>query len=209
MFVPQRQTNTPTLGSCPVTSISGGYSFSVTIVPLASVLVEAMGPSDTMSTMTNATGYYSLKLSGEPTWTADVTFHKPGFGDTTVSGYQFAAGDSTQLDVPMCSGECSYIVGNVNGDTLYNGLDIIYGVAYFKGGSVPKDSCDCPPHGTWWYASGTVNGDCLYNGVDIGYGVSYLSGNQDSLVACPSCPPANGGGLYSIKSADIARLGRR
>ena len=33
ILVPQRQTKTPTLGDSPVTSRSGGYSFSVTNVP--------------------------------------------------------------------------------------------------------------------------------------------------------------------------------
>jgi hypothetical protein len=48
-------------------------------------------------------------------------------------------------DCPV--GDCntwSYC-GDVNGSCSYNGLDITYGVAYFKGGPGPTNCVDCPP----------------------------------------------------------------
>jgi hypothetical protein len=86
-------------------------------------------------------------------------------------------------------GGCDYTVGDVNNSDSYNGLDITYGVAYFKGGNPPLYECECTP-GNTWYVSGTVNGDCVYNGLDIGYGVNYLKGGP-GLIPCPDCPPTN------------------
>jgi hypothetical protein len=37
------------------------------------------------------------------------------------------------------------VAGDVNGSCNYNGLDITYGVAYFKGGPDPIPCADCPP----------------------------------------------------------------
>jgi hypothetical protein len=82
---------------------------------------------------------------------------------------------------------CDYEVGDVNNSTSYNGLDITYGVAYFKGGNPPLYQCECTP-GNTWYVSGDVNGDCAYNGLDIGYGVNYLKGGS-APNPCPDCPP--------------------
>ena len=84
--------------------------------------------------------------------------------------------------------DCIYVAGDVNNSSSYNGLDITYGVAYFKGGNYPLYECECTP-GNTWYVSGDVNGDCLYNGLDIGYGVNYLKGGS-ALISCPDCPPA-------------------
>jgi len=88
---------------------------------------------------------------------------------------------------------CEYIVGDVNGSDSYNGLDITYGVAYFKGGPdpfCPFGSCPIPPCNTFFYC-GDVNGSCSYNGLDITYGVAYFKGGPGP-VPCPSCPPVGG-----------------
>ncbi len=82
---------------------------------------------------------------------------------------------------------CDYVVGDVNGSDTYNGLDITFGVAYFKGGTPPAFECECPT-GNTWFVSGDVNGSCSYNGLDITYGVSYLKGGS-ALQPCPDCPP--------------------
>ncbi len=84
---------------------------------------------------------------------------------------------------------CDYTIGDVNGSNTYNGLDITYGVSYFKGGTAPTFECDCPPHGVW-FVSGDVNGSCSYNGLDITYGVTYFKGGA-TPVPCPACPPTN------------------
>lgn len=100
--------------------------------------------------------------------------------------------DSTLADIGayyfLQAGYCEYVIGDVNGSSSYNGLDITYGVAYLKGGSPPLYECNCPPHGVW-FVSGDVNASCSYNGLDITYGVSYLKGIQTELFPCPDCPP--------------------
>jgi hypothetical protein len=89
---------------------------------------------------------------------------------------------------PPCGGPiCDYVVGDVNASDSYNGLDITYGVAFFKGGPAPLYECECTP-GNIWYVSGDVNASCSYNGLDITYGVSYFKGGPDPM-PCPDCPP--------------------
>lgn len=85
------------------------------------------------------------------------------------------------------SGGCEYIVGDANNDSTYNGMDITYGVIYFKGGPAPPYECECTP-GDIWHVSGDVNSSCSYNGVDITYGVAYFKGGPDPI-PCPDCPP--------------------
>ena len=88
-------------------------------------------------------------------------------------------------------GGCDYVVGDVNGSDSYNGLDITYGVNYFKGGNdpfCPFGSCPIPPCNTFFYC-GDVNGSCSYNGLDITYGVSYFKGGALPM-PCGDCPPS-------------------
>lgn len=89
-------------------------------------------------------------------------------------------------DNPCTTGGCDYVPGDVNGSTNYNGLDITYGVAFFKGGPAPQCP-DCPPCNSWNYC-GDVNGSCNYNGLDITYGVAYFKGGP-APVYCVDCPP--------------------
>ena len=84
------------------------------------------------------------------------------------------------------SGSCNYVSGDINGSGVANGVDVTYGVSYFKGGVNPPISCICGSHGTLFVA-GDVNGDCNFNGIDIAYYVSYLKGGA-SLRYCSDCP---------------------
>ena len=87
-------------------------------------------------------------------------------------------------------GLCDYVTGDVNGSDDYNGLDIIYGVAYLKGGPnpmCPLGSCPMPPCDVFFYC-GDVNGSCNYNGLDITYGVEYLKGGA-APIPCGWCQP--------------------
>ncbi len=85
---------------------------------------------------------------------------------------------------------CAYIPGDINGNGFSNGIDVVYGVTYFKGGTAPPIVCDCRPEVPAYpfFAAGDVNGNCAFNGVDISYYVSYLIGGPGLLV-CPDCPP--------------------
>jgi len=95
-------------------------------------------------------------------------------------------------------GECDYIVGDVNGSDNYNGLDITYGVNFFKyGNPAPQCNPDCPPCAGWHYC-GDVNNSCNYNGLDITYGVNYFKYGSPTPIPCVDCPPAGpAGDLHS------------
>jgi hypothetical protein len=88
---------------------------------------------------------------------------------------------------------CSYVLGDINGNGVANGIDVTYGVGYLKGGSVPPVNCGTPvgpcPEASPFYAAGDVNGSCVFNGIDITYYVTYLKGGA-ALNSCISCPPA-------------------
>jgi hypothetical protein len=85
-------------------------------------------------------------------------------------------------------GGCEYITGDINDNGQPNGIDVVYGVGYFKGGPPPPLECDCPGHGVI-YAAGDVNGNCAFNGIDITYYVTYLKGGSP-LSFCGDCPPS-------------------
>jgi len=87
---------------------------------------------------------------------------------------------------------CEYVVGDVNGSDSYNGLDITYGVNFFKDiGPDPQCEPDCPPCPDWFYC-GDVNGSCNYNGLDITYGVNYFKDIGPAPVPCDACPSSEG-----------------
>ena len=83
---------------------------------------------------------------------------------------------------------CIYTAADINGNGVFNGIDITYGVSYLKGGIAPPDVCDCPGHGLI-FAAADINGNCVFNGVDITYGVNYLKGIGAPPASCPDCPP--------------------
>jgi hypothetical protein len=85
-------------------------------------------------------------------------------------------------------GGCDYTVGDVNGSDNYNGLDITYGVNFFKYGSPPPQCEVCPNCPDWWYC-GDVNASCNYNGLDITYGVNYFKFGSPGPAPCGDCPP--------------------
>ncbi len=99
-------------------------------------------------------------------------------------GFDISDADFT---IGPSSPTCDYLVGDINYSGNTNGLDVVYGVTYFKGGPPPPYSCECPPHGTL-FVTGDVNGSCAFNGLDISFFVSYLKSGPP-LVPCPDCPP--------------------
>jgi hypothetical protein len=85
----------------------------------------------------------------------------------------------------------SYVPGDVNNSGQANGLDVVFLVNYFKGGTSPQYTMDCPPHGVISPAC-DVNGSCSVNGLDVTFLVSFFKGGE-TLRFCADCPP--GGGL--------------
>jgi hypothetical protein len=84
---------------------------------------------------------------------------------------------------------CEYLPGDFNGDGVVNGIDVVYSIAFFKGGPNPPIRCDMCPLPMPFYGTGDVNGDCYFNGLDIIYLVVYLKGLRPELHFCPTCPP--------------------
>jgi len=113
--------------------------------------------------------------------------------DTTEAGCTDLGGSWDEnlncTDNPCPAGGCDYMVGDVNGSNNYNGLDITYGVNFFKYGT-PDPQCnpDCPPCQGWHYC-GDVNASCNYNGLDITYGVNYFKYGSPAPDPCADCPP--------------------
>lgn len=150
---------------------------------------------ESRSAITDSSGYYRILVPNTPVF-ADIQFShpEPTLVDLDTTDYYVAPGDSADpLDVCLVQSGCNpYIVGNVNGDSAYNGLDISYGIRYFRGDTtaIPSDSCDCPPDSGYWYMVGDVNGDCSYNGLDITYGIAFFKGTNSAVYPCPDCPGA-------------------
>lgn len=135
--------------------------------------VMASGGGEMSSTNYNVNGTAGQAITG--------TSSSPSY--IIESGFWVGAGPVT--------GGCDYVVGDVNGSSNYNGLDITYGVNFFKGGASPQcpfGSCPVPPCDAFYYC-GDVNGSCNYNGLDITYGVGYFKGGS-APVPCPDCPPS-------------------
>jgi hypothetical protein len=86
-----------------------------------------------------------------------------------------------------CGPRCDYIPGDANGSNTFNGLDVTYGVSYFKGGLPPSYTCECTT-GHSWYVAGDVNASCSFNGLDVTYAVSYFKGGPGPS-PCADCPP--------------------
>jgi ankyrin repeat protein len=84
---------------------------------------------------------------------------------------------------------CDYVTGDVNGSDNYNGLDVTYGVNFFKFGTPAPQCADCPLCPGWHYC-GDVNASCNYNGLDITYGVNYFKFGSPGPVPCGDCPPS-------------------
>jgi hypothetical protein len=149
--------------------------------------------------MTVTSGQAGSVVPGD---SAEIVF-MVDFRDTTIvadSTYEANAhvNNNDPYSVPMIpfsitaeAAGCDYVVGDVNGSDNYNGLDITYGVNFFKYGSPDPLCIDCPLCPGWWYC-GDVNASCNYNGLDITYGVNYFKYGSPGPVPCVDCPPIEG-----------------
>lgn len=118
----------------------------------------------------------------------DIAFSLSRYMDTIAVAVPVVPSDTTRLAITLRSG-CTYIAGDANGSGDFNGLDVTYGVNYFKGqGAPPPDTCDCPTWGLL-YAAADANGNCNFNGIDITYCVNYLKGIGRPPTSCRECPP--------------------
>ncbi len=114
---------------------------------------------------------------------------KSGYSSTAITDIVVASYETTYVSAVMQEGSvCSYVIGDANGNGSFNGLDVTYSVAYFKGGPPPPYSCECTP-GNTWYVAGDVNQSCSFNGLDVTYMVAYFKGGP-APHPCSDCPPA-------------------
>jgi hypothetical protein len=140
------------------------------------VVTFSQGGQAGLMNSTNQTGEYAMSyapLFGDDPWTT-----QPDLVDLAFC-----------LLAPGAAGGCDYTVGDVNGSNSYNGLDVTYGVNFFKFGTpAPQCDPDCPPCAGWNYC-GDVNASCNYNGLDITYGVNYFKFGSPAPNPCADCPP--------------------
>ena len=134
--------------------------------------------------------------SGAPAVPIQVTMDAAGLANGTYQGaINIGSNDlvhpaeSIPVTFTVGGGGCPYLPGDINGNGQTNGIDIGYGVNYFKGGPVQPVRCDMCPQAQPFYAGGDVNGNCSFNGIDITFFVNYLKGIQPALLFCPTCPP--------------------
>jgi hypothetical protein len=78
---------------------------------------------------------------------------------------------------------CNYILGDVNASGAFNGVDVVYGVNYFKGSpAYPRWPCLVYPPDEINFVAGDVNGNCTFNGIDITYSVNIFKGRADPII---------------------------
>jgi hypothetical protein len=155
--------------------------------PIGGVIVTVQGTA--FADTTDGSGQYTCE--GIVPGNYDVSFYHPDYIPATANNVVVNVGQTTIVDVTLyeTSGGCVYVTGDVNNSGAYNGLDVTYGVNFFKGGAAPFYSCECTP-GNTWYVAGDVNNSCNYNGLDITYGVAFFKGGSLPM-PCADCPPAS------------------
>jgi hypothetical protein len=113
-------------------------------------------------------------------------------GSYSPGAATLASGRAIKFTTGAVGAGCAYLIGDINGNGEANGVDVTYGVNYFKGfGPPPPVVCsDCPAFGQELFGAGDVNGNCQFNGVDVTYYVNYLKGIGPALGYCLDCPPS-------------------
>jgi hypothetical protein len=127
-----------------------------------------------------------VNSDGSSAWTATMPTGYANVLDFGSDNSVYAVGGTTARLIQ--GGGCVYVPGDINGNGSPNGIDVSYGVNYFKGGSVPPIICDMCPLAQPFYAAGDVNASCSFNGIDITYLVSFFKGGS-ALQYCATCPP--------------------
>jgi hypothetical protein len=172
----------PTVGT-----ISGSVIDASGTFPVMGAIVVNFDSED------NITGIDTTGILGDYSFTAVAgTYHesftKSSYRDTTITGIIVVAGEETRVSLYWEMGSnCNYTVGDINNSGVFNGIDVTYSVAYFRGVNPPPYSCDC--NGSVWFVAGDVNGNCQFNGIDVTYMVVYFKGGANPI-PCPACPPS-------------------
>lgn len=170
-------------GPPPIGAISGIVINADNSLPLQGAIVKAFQDGDEIwRDTTDLGGLFSM--SEMQLGAYDVEASHTGFVTQTETGIEVFPDQTTTVNFGLHH-TCVYITGDANGNGAFNGIDVTYGVSYFKGGQPPPYTCYCDGH--TWFVAGDTNGDCVYNGLDITYGVSYFKGGP-AIHPCPACP---------------------
>jgi hypothetical protein len=172
-------------------NISGVVHENDGTTPIQDVVVETFDIFNTLmaTDTTDVAGAFQAVI---PPGTYHEHFAKPGYIAIDLPDIHVAADSTTNVAVTMNQQTgCQYIAGDINGNGFANGIDVVFGVNYFKGSAAPPVDCGgiCPQTSPF-YAAGDVNGNCGFNGIDITFYVNYLKGIVPALLYCPSCPPS-------------------
>jgi hypothetical protein len=176
----------------PVGSISGVVMETDSITPIPGAIVQAT-VQDTTITFTDTTDLAGQYLFPDMQLELyDVVASKDYYVTQVQNDVQVFMDQVTVVDFYLERQLCPYMPGDANGSGAFNGLDVTFMVAYFKGGPNPAIDCHpyCPNQPDPFYAAMDVNGDCVVNGLDISYFVSFLKGWWWNIRYCPDCPPA-------------------
>jgi hypothetical protein len=184
------------------------YVYAATDSGLCAVQIE--DPANPTIIWTYAGSFNSVRVQGNlgylTTWSGDLIIldlsdrlnpielvNQPTAGRSRkadVQGNLIAVADESAVLFFTYPGYgCDYMPGDFNGDGSPNGLDISYGINYFKGGYPLPNTCSCPPLPFPFYGAGDCNGSCTFNGLDITYFIRYLKWQDVTLGFCPTCPP--------------------
>ena len=184
-FILQRE------GLPPIGAISGFVRETDGTTPIEGAVVRAL--QEGWEAFRDTTGPEGMYLMPEmQLGIYDIEASKDGYISQTQYDVEVIADQTTYVNFQLVLEQppCNYIPGDINGNGQANGLDVVYGVNYLKGGPPPPDSCDCQPHGML-YVAGDVNGNCQFNGIDITYLVNHFKiWPSPSLLYCPDCPSA-------------------
>lgn len=140
------------------------------------------GPYNSISSGEANDGIYLWNIPGD---TTDIAFIKIIAHDAASNTAEDLSDGSFRIF--SSPSDCDYVAGDINNSGETNGLDVVYMVNYFKGGSPPPYICQCTP-GNSWYVAGDVNNTCSFNGLDVTYLVGYFKGGP-ILLPCQDCPP--------------------
>jgi hypothetical protein len=134
--------------------------------------------------ITDSLGTFSLSLSSG---VYSEHFTRIGYRSRYVLNINIAENETTHISTILFPMGCRYILGDINTSTRVNGVDVVFAVAFLKGGPVPPLGCYCFS-GTTPYPQADVNGSCTFDGLDVTYMVRYFKGGP-ALQFCPDCPP--------------------
>lgn len=105
------------------------------------------------------------------------------------------------FDYLTAGGGCEYVAGDINGDGQCTGIDVTYGVRYFRGfGYPPSDSCYLDSARTYYYPAGDINGNCEFRGSDITRLIAVLLGHS-TIRHCHWNPPTGSPRIWNDQKA--------